>query len=142
MGKLVDFKMEEGGILAPEIARLLATLRTPILPEKEVKAGDTWQTEFDNPAVKGKKFTVKTTFVGTDKVEGMDVWKIQQSGEPATLSVPTKVVLTVNFLPFTAGLSNSVCQVSPAFTSFSGRIGVRSVASSRAISGARMPPSS
>jgi hypothetical protein len=83
-GKLVDFKAENGGILTPEILRQLEIMRMPILPEKAVKAGDSWQSEFDNPAVKGKKFTVKTTFAGMDKVDGTDLWKVKQGGSPET----------------------------------------------------------
>ena len=45
-------------------------MRVTILPEKEVKSGDSWQTEFDNPAAKGKKVTVKTSYLGTEKVDG------------------------------------------------------------------------
>ncbi|HLJ57699.1 MAG TPA: hypothetical protein VKT77_21870 [Chthonomonadaceae bacterium] len=83
-GKLVEFKAEEGGILTPEVLRLLETMRMPILSDKQVKSGDSWQTEFDNPAVKGKKFTVKTTFAGVDKVDGADLWRLKQEGAPDT----------------------------------------------------------
>ena len=83
-GKLVDFKAAVGGILTPEILRLLETMRMPILSDKEVKTGDSWKSEFDNAAVKGKKFTVTTTFGGVDKVEGADMWKLKQEGAPDT----------------------------------------------------------
>lgn len=83
-GKLIDFKSEEGGVITPETLRQLEIMRMPILAGKEVKAGDNWQSEFDNPAVKGKKFTVKTTFAGTDKVDGADLWKLRQEGAPET----------------------------------------------------------
>jgi hypothetical protein len=81
-GKLIDFKSEEGGVITPETLRQLEIMRTPILPDKQVKAGDSWQSEFDNPAVKGKKFTVKTTFVGAEKTDGADLWKVRQEGSP------------------------------------------------------------
>lgn len=91
-GKLVDLMANEGtGILTPEVLRLLETMRMPILSDKEVKAGDAWQTEFDNPAVKGKKFTVKTTYLGTEKVDGTDLWKIKQTGEPETDAAGAKM---------------------------------------------------
>jgi hypothetical protein len=83
-GKLVDFKSAEGGVITPEILRQLEIMRMPILPDKKVKAGDSWQSEFDNPAVKGKKFTVKTTFVGMGKVDGADTWQMKQEGAPET----------------------------------------------------------
>jgi hypothetical protein len=81
-GKLIDFKSEEGGVITPETLRQLEIMRMPILADKEVKASDSWQSEFDNPAVKGKKFTVKSTFIGTDKVDGADLWKVRQEGAP------------------------------------------------------------
>jgi hypothetical protein len=80
-GKLVELKTDPAAqaLLAPEIQKMSAMVSDIILSEKAVKAGDVWETEFDNPAVKGKKLTVKTTFVGMDKVEGKDLWKIKQS---------------------------------------------------------------
>ena len=85
-GKLVEFKMDEStpGLSTPEISRLMATIGPPILQDKEVKPGDTWQTEMDNPAAKGKKVIIKTTFVGIDKVDGTDHWKVKQTAEPDT----------------------------------------------------------
>ncbi|HET6385796.1 MAG TPA: hypothetical protein VFJ58_20585 [Armatimonadota bacterium] len=83
-GKLVDFKSDPGGILAPETSRQLEIMRMPILPDKAVVAGDSWQSTFDNPAVKGNKFTVRTTFVGMDKVDGANLWKLSQAGAPQT----------------------------------------------------------
>lgn len=82
-GKVVSFKASEesAGFMAPEIQNATALLGSLILPEKAVKAGDTWTTEYDNPAVKGKKFTVKTTFIGTDKVGDKEYWKLKQSAD-------------------------------------------------------------
>lgn len=83
-GKLVEIKLDENatGARSPEIVRLMEAISTPFLQTKEVKAGDTWETETDNLAVKGKKVKVKTTFVGLDKVDGTDLWKVKQSSEP------------------------------------------------------------
>lgn len=84
-GKLMDFAREEIGmpVFTLEIDKLMAILREPAFPGKEVKAGDSWETEQDNPAAKGKKVTLKTTFAGIDKVDGVDTWKIKQTGEAA-----------------------------------------------------------
>ncbi len=67
----------EGTITSPEVTHLLAIFNWTIFPEKPVKPGDSWEAEFDNPAVKGKKVTVKTTFVGIEKGDKADLWKIK-----------------------------------------------------------------
>ena len=63
---------------------LLEMIDHIILPEKPVKPGDSWTTEVDNPAVKGKKVKIKTTYVKADKVEGVAAWKIKQTLEADT----------------------------------------------------------
>jgi hypothetical protein len=90
-GKLIDFKSEDGGVITPVTARQLEIMRMPILVEREVKAGDSWESEFDNPALKGKKFNVKTTFLGLDKLDGVDLWKVQQKGAPEIDSIGAKM---------------------------------------------------
>ena len=82
-GKLTEVKVEEaaGGFMTPEIQQLVAKASDVHLTDKPVKAGDTWTSEFDNPAVKGKKFTAKSTYVGVEKVDGQDLWKVKQTVE-------------------------------------------------------------
>jgi hypothetical protein len=82
IGKIKEFKRaEENGFTSPEIAKLMATLSAFILTDKAVKTNDTWQTELDNPAVKEKKITVKDTYLGIDKVDGKEYWKVKQTAE-------------------------------------------------------------
>jgi hypothetical protein len=84
-GKLVDWAHESNGSMeffSPEIARLQSILTVPVLADKEVKPGDSWDTELDNPAAKNKKVKLKTTFVGTEKVDGVELLKLKQAGEP------------------------------------------------------------
>jgi len=85
-GKLVDYKREETpqAFLAPEIERMSAMISGALLPDKAVKAGDTWQVELENPAVKGKKVVVKGTFIGMEKVDDAELWKIKQTAEADT----------------------------------------------------------
>jgi hypothetical protein len=85
LGKLVDYKAEDAamGILAPEVQKLMAMLGEQLLPEKEVKKGDTWTTEIENPAVKEKKVTVKGTYLGTDTIDGVELWKVKQEADAA-----------------------------------------------------------
>src|ERR1043165_4536547 len=84
-GKLVDWVRESNGaqeFFATEMYRLQSILSVPVLTDKEVKAGDSWDTEVDNPAAKNKKVKLKTTFVGTDKLDGVELLKLKQAGEP------------------------------------------------------------
>lgn len=84
-GKFISYNTEaQQGIMSPEIVKLMAVMAENVLPEKPVKPGETWTTEVDNPAVKGKKVMTKTTFMGVEKVEGVDYWKIKQVSEAAT----------------------------------------------------------
>jgi hypothetical protein len=69
----------------------MARTNEPIFSEKPVKKDDTWQVDLENPVVKGKKVTVKATYLGTDKVDGKDLWKIKQSMEADTNSEAKKV---------------------------------------------------
>lgn len=82
-GKLTEVKVDEAanGFMTPDMQQLIAKASDVHLTDKPVKAGDTWTTEFDNPAVKGKKFTAKSTYVGIEKVDGQDLWKVKQTVE-------------------------------------------------------------
>ena len=82
-GKLVDFTVSEGQsqYFAPEAQKLQASLMQVILTGKEVKAGDSWETELENPMLKDKTFKVKTTYLGTEKVEDVEYWKLEQTSE-------------------------------------------------------------
>ena len=78
-----EYKAEEaaGAFMTPEIAKLMASLSTSLLTDRALKTNDTWQTELENPAVKEKKVTVKDTYLGIDKVDGKDYWKVKQTAE-------------------------------------------------------------
>jgi hypothetical protein len=83
LGKVVEYKAEDVpmSILAPEIQKLAAVLNEQIFGEKPVKKDDTWTTEVENPAVKEKKITVKGTYLGTETVEGKELWKVKQTAD-------------------------------------------------------------
>ncbi|HLK55963.1 MAG TPA: hypothetical protein VKU00_05350 [Chthonomonadaceae bacterium] len=84
VGKLLDYKpeKEDESILTTPMWKLFNALSEPLLAAKEVKPNDTWETEFDNPLVDGKKFTLKSVYLGTEKVDGVDLWKIKQTATP------------------------------------------------------------
>lgn len=84
--KLVEFKAPEAAqeIMSPEVQKITAMGAEIILSEKAATADDSWTTEFENPIVKDKKVTVKTTFLGVDKVDGKDYWKFKQIASAAT----------------------------------------------------------
>jgi len=82
-GKMAEFKPSvEGGFFDPGVGQLVAITHHFVLPDKEVKKDDTWETELDDPAVKGKKMTLKSSFLGIEKRDGKDLWKVKQKGEP------------------------------------------------------------
>ena len=83
-GKIKVFRVvEAGGFMSPEVSKLMEVLGSFILTDKAVKANDTWQNEMENPAIKEKKITVKDTYLGTEKIDGKDCWKIKQTAEAA-----------------------------------------------------------
>ena len=85
-GKMLAYKpsAEENPYLSNTTLHLLAVVDRIVLTDKEVKAGDSWTTEIDNPAAKGKKVAIKTTYVGTEKVGGADAWKVKQTVDADT----------------------------------------------------------
>ncbi len=93
LGKLVDFAHETdpGSPFAPDIQRLMASTSDIILSDKEVGEGDSWATELDNPASKENKAKVKTTYLGAEKVEGVELWKFKQTAEAVVNTDGTKI---------------------------------------------------
>lgn len=84
--KLTSFKpeKEDNPYLSTSTQFLLAMISNIVFPDKAVKAGDSWDTELDNPQVKGKKVAIKTTFVGPAKVGDVQAWKVKQTLEADT----------------------------------------------------------
>ncbi len=70
--------------ITPEVDKLLNSISDLIVTGMAVKANDTWDTELDNPIVKEKKVTLKSIFLGFEKLNGKDTWKIKQTAEAAT----------------------------------------------------------
>lgn len=83
LGKLVDLshEQEQNAPFTPEVQKLIASISDLMLSEKEIAEGDAWETQFDNPATKDNKVKVKTTYQGTEKVAGVDLWKFKQTSE-------------------------------------------------------------
>jgi hypothetical protein len=79
-GKVLSYKPEsDNPYLSLSTLHLITLLEHIVYPEKAVKAGDSWTTEVDNPQVKGKKATIKTTYVGAEKADGVAAWKVKQT---------------------------------------------------------------
>ena len=92
-GKLKDYKNEDNsGFTTPEVSALMESITTWILTDKPVKTNDTWETELENPVVKDKKVVVKSTYLGVEKVDGKDFWKLKQSTEAASDAEGGKIV--------------------------------------------------
>jgi hypothetical protein len=85
-GKILSYKpaAADDPYLSTSTLHLLTLAEEIIFPDKAVKTGDSWKTEVDNPAVKEKKVVITTTFVGIEKVDGADVWKVKQTLEAET----------------------------------------------------------
>jgi hypothetical protein len=94
LGKLVSFSQEqiENSPFTPEIQKLIASIADLMLTDKEVTENDTWETELDNPASKDNKVKVKTTYQGTDKVDGTDLMKFKQVCEAIVNADGSKMV--------------------------------------------------
>ncbi|MGQ9487893.1 MAG: hypothetical protein ACUVTY_08885 [Armatimonadota bacterium] len=52
-----------------------------MFPEREIKVGDVWEAEIPLPNAQDVKFTVKQTFVGVEKVDGIDAARIKTEFE-------------------------------------------------------------
>ncbi len=81
-GKLLAFKpdIEENPYITTAALHLLAMADHIVFPDKAVRPNDSWSVEIDNPAVKGKKITIRTTFLGTITA-GAPAWKVKQTLE-------------------------------------------------------------
>ncbi len=86
LGKLTDWKPAkdfDNPPIPPEVMRTSEQLYTVVLPTDAVKEKDTWKSEIDNPIYAKMKIKVTGTYLGIEKVDGVDLWKIKQ-----TASVP------------------------------------------------------
>ena len=72
---------EAQSLMAPEVQKLLASISDIITTSKEVRSGDSWETELDNPTLKDKTLKLKTTYLGTEKVLDIEYWKLEQTAE-------------------------------------------------------------
>ncbi len=82
---LKDYIVDDdpSAITSPNGLKLVASVSEIILPEKEVKSGEFWETELDNPTRPDKKFKIKTMFLGSEKIDGVDYMKLDQNVEVA-----------------------------------------------------------
>jgi hypothetical protein len=99
--------------MAPEVRRLLFSCVEVVFPDKPVKVGDTWTTELDNPAVKGKKITLKTTFRGKEMLEGASISKVEQRAEADTNLTGGK--LTCDLTAWLNGSTGEAVKIETAF---------------------------
>lgn len=84
-GLVLKYTLEKGPEGQEKLSLLGAVLSATPTPDKPVKVGDSWKTDIDNRLVTGKKVTVESTFVGTEKVLNTDALKIR-----IKMNVPTK----------------------------------------------------
>lgn len=81
LGKVIDWKPAQdiNGALSPELLKTLSQIYSPVLPADAVKPKDVWKVELDNPIYKDKKVKIESTFLGIEKVDTVDLWKVKIS---------------------------------------------------------------
>ncbi|CCW36591.1 hypothetical protein CTKA_01283 [Chthonomonas calidirosea] len=95
-GRLVmvgEKKEDDTSPIVPQAAALLEASVHVVLPDHPVKPGDTWQSTFDNPLVKGKQVTLKDTYDGMVVYQGRNCWKVEQTLEAATDDMGTMMTV-------------------------------------------------
>ena len=95
--KLVAFKAEGGQFFSLESLHLQMISTSLIYPDKAVKSGDKWETEYENPVVKDKKFKVETTYVGKETVDKEELFKLTQKMEADGDENGTKTKVQMTF---------------------------------------------
>jgi pimeloyl-ACP methyl ester carboxylesterase len=65
------------------IRRTLFALSEIVLPRVPVAEGESWDTTLDDPAAPGTLITYRTTFLGTETLDGAARWKLQQNATAA-----------------------------------------------------------
>ncbi len=86
-GKMIDWKPAmdlPAGALSPEVLRTMAQMYVPVFPTTAVKSMDKWKQEFDNPILPKTKVKVEYTYLGIEKLDGKDLWKIKENATVAT----------------------------------------------------------
>jgi hypothetical protein len=69
---------------ADQSQRILPILSSFPVPPAGVKPGDSWKTELPNPMLKNRQFTATSTFIGNEKILGIDCLKVE-----LTMTFPT-----------------------------------------------------
>lgn len=65
------------------LRRTLFALSEIVLPQRPVAEGESWDTTLDDPAAPSTLITYRTTFLGTETLDGAVLWKLRQSGTAA-----------------------------------------------------------
>ncbi len=88
-GKVLTIATQKGslGMMPEGLLKLFAMISQCVLPDKAVKPADTWSAEFQNPSLKSGKFTLKSTFVGTDKVGDTTFLKLRETTSDLLLDI-------------------------------------------------------
>lgn len=88
--KGVEGEIGDGQVFTREMALTLLEMDEPVLSEKAVVVGQTWETERDNPLMNGKKFLLKTTLEAVEKDGDKTLWKVKQTADVETTTDPLK----------------------------------------------------
>ncbi|MBB6050374.1 hypothetical protein [Armatimonas rosea] len=81
---LISKRLNPAADPADQSQRILPILSSFPVPPAGVKPGDSWKTELPNPMLKNRQFTATSTFIGNEKVLGIDCLKVE-----LTMTFPT-----------------------------------------------------
>jgi hypothetical protein len=84
-GRVKSMKVENSQFSSSPLVKLAMVTESIPMSEKPVKAGDKWESEFDNPMVEGKKVKATYTLTGKEKVGDVETVAIK-----STASIPPK----------------------------------------------------
>jgi hypothetical protein len=98
-GKLLELKTpaEAGEVFSPEVQKLLASINDPVYSDKEVKVGDSWTIELDNPVVKDKKVKISNKVLAAEKVGDIETVKVGQKVEAVVAADGTMLTQEMTF---------------------------------------------
>ncbi len=95
-GLLVKQSIENSQQGGEALEKALAMVSQTPVPDKPVKPGDTWKTDIDNRFVEGKKVTVTSTLIGSEKVSGIDTVRVKtEMAIPPTADATDKNLIKV-----------------------------------------------
>jgi hypothetical protein len=81
-GRVIKFAYQgDETVLSARANELITLFSQLVYPMGPVEVGAEWPTEYANPLASGKKVSITTAYLGSEKVEGRDLLKLRQTAE-------------------------------------------------------------